>query len=135
MPASVRPYMAVHAAADFEIDVAVVIVTWIVPDFLLNDEGLDGHVSEVRSHETSCGMTEGSTMGIYQKFVAMRFYFLMSWLKAKMPASLRPYTMTVHAAADFEIDVVVICDVDVVTGIVPDFLWNDGGLDGYVLEV
>ena len=68
-------------------------------------------------------------------FVAMRFYFLMSWLKAKMPASLRPYTMTVHAAADFEIDVVVICDVDVVTGIVPDFLWNDGGLDGYVLEV
>ena len=37
--------------------------------------------------------------------------------------------------ADFEVDITVTGDGNVVTLIIPDLLRNDGGLDVYVLEV
>ena len=37
--------------------------------------------------------------------------------------------------ADFEVDITVTGDGNVVTLIIPDLLRNDGGLDAYVLEV
>jgi hypothetical protein len=42
---------------------------------------------------------------------------------------------SIHPAADFEIDVSVGRNLDVVKGINPDFLWNDRQGDADVLEV
>jgi hypothetical protein len=41
----------------------------------------------------------------------------------------------VHASADLEIDETIVGDVNVVAGVIPDFLWDDGGEDADVLVV
>jgi hypothetical protein len=77
-----------------------------------------------------CAMVP-ETWGERHGFVSSWFQFLDELVDSENAGFLE----AVHAATDFEVDVAVIGNGNGVAVIVPDFFWNDGWTDSYVLEV
>ena len=64
-------------------------------------------------------------------FVSGRCQFLDELVESEDTSFLE----AVHATADFEVDVAIASDGNVVMVIIPDLLRNDGGSDAYVMGV
>jgi hypothetical protein len=71
------------------------------------------------------------TWGERHGFVSGWFQFLDELVESENAG----FFEAVHAATDFEVDVAVAGDGNGVAVIVPDFFWNDGWADSYILEV
>ena len=61
-------------------------------------------------------------------FVFVRFQFLDELVERKYAS----FFEAIHTATDFEVDVAIVSDGNVVAVVVPDFFWNDGWSDVYV---
>ena len=64
-------------------------------------------------------------------FVSGRFQFLDELVESEDAS----FFEAIHAATDFEVDVALAGNGNGVAVVVPDFFWNDGWSDAYVLEV
>jgi hypothetical protein len=95
-------------------------------------EILDAKVIEAeKESDGAFGAMAPEAWGEGHGFVAMRGQFFDELVESDDTGFLE----AVHATTDFEIDVAIVGDVDVVAWIVPYFLGNVGGMDSHVLEV
>jgi hypothetical protein len=91
--------------------------------------------AEIVDAESECGALRAmapETWGERHGFVSGWFQFLNNELVESENAD---FFEAVHAVTDFEVDVAVTGDGNGVAVIAPDFFWNDGWADSYVLEV
>ena len=70
-------------------------------------------------------------LGEQHGFVSGRFQFLDELVESEDAS----FFEAIHAATDFEVDVALAGNGNGVAVVVPDFFWNDGWSDAYVLEV
>ena len=92
---------------------------------------LDAKVVNAENESGSFGAVSPKAGSKRHWFIAVRGQFCDELVESNDAGFLE----TVHASSDFEIDVAVVGNLDVVSRVIPDFLWDSRWWDTHILKI